>query len=121
MAPLNITFRLLKLIMREKTRMLTYQAGADVVSISSPEKLAVIKKVHQKTPSIKDIIKYYHRNVDIVLVEGYKSGDTLVLKFETNGRRRTQAINAQTPLKLPQQKMIAMRYARLAKTSYRML
>lgn len=49
-----------------------YQAGADVVSISSPEKLAVIKKVHQKTPSIKDIIKYYHRNVDIVLVEGYK-------------------------------------------------
>lgn len=49
-----------------------YQAGADVVSISSPEKLAVIKKVHQKTPSIREIIRLYHRDVDVALVEGYK-------------------------------------------------
>ena len=49
-----------------------YQAGADVVSISSPEKLAVIKRVHQKPPSIRDIIRLYHRDVDVALVEGYK-------------------------------------------------
>lgn len=49
-----------------------YEAGADVVSISSPEKLAVIKKVHQKTPSIREIIRLYHRDVDVTLVEGYK-------------------------------------------------
>lgn len=49
-----------------------YQAGAEVVSISSPEKLAVIKRVHQKSPSIKDMTRYYYQNVDVVLVEGYK-------------------------------------------------
>ena len=49
-----------------------YQAGADVVSISSPKKLAIIKRVNQRPPSIKDIIKSNYCDVDIVLVEGYK-------------------------------------------------
>lgn len=49
-----------------------YQAGADVVAISSPEKLAIIKKVYKKSPSIRDIVKFYHRDVDVALVEGYK-------------------------------------------------
>ena len=49
-----------------------YQAGADVVSISSPKKLAIIKRVNQRSPSIKDIIKHNYRDVDVVLVEGYK-------------------------------------------------
>lgn len=48
-----------------------YQAGADVVSISSPKKMAIIRSV-DKTPSIKDIIKDNYRDIDIVLVEGYK-------------------------------------------------
>lgn len=50
-----------------------YQAGADVVSISSPKKLAIIKRIDQKPPSIKDIIECNYRGIDIVLVEGYKN------------------------------------------------
>ena len=49
-----------------------YQAGADIVSISSPDKLAIIKRVNQRSPSIKDIIKHNYRDADVVLVEGYK-------------------------------------------------
>lgn len=49
-----------------------YRAGADVVSISSSKKLAVIKRINRKHPSIRDIIKQNYRGVDIVLVEGYK-------------------------------------------------
>ena len=49
-----------------------YQAGADVVSISSPEKLAIIKRVNRRPPSIKEIIKSNYCDVDVVLVEGYK-------------------------------------------------
>ena len=51
-----------------------YQAGAEVVSISSPQKLAIIKRISQRPPSIKDIIKQNYSNVDIVIVEGYKKG-----------------------------------------------
>lgn len=50
-----------------------YHAGADVVSISSPKKLAMIKRFERKPPTIKDIIKTHYQNVDIVLVEGYKN------------------------------------------------
>lgn len=49
-----------------------YKAGADVVSISSPEKLAIIKRVNRRPPSIKEIIKSNYCDVDVVLVEGYK-------------------------------------------------
>jgi molybdopterin-guanine dinucleotide biosynthesis protein B len=49
-----------------------YKAGADVVSISSPEKLAIIKRVNRRPPSIKDIVKHNYGDVDVVLVEGYK-------------------------------------------------
>lgn len=50
-----------------------YQAGAEVVSISSPEKLAIIKRLNKKPPTIKDIINHYYQGVDVVLVEGYKN------------------------------------------------
>jgi molybdopterin-guanine dinucleotide biosynthesis adapter protein len=50
-----------------------YQAGAEVVSISSPEKLAIIKRLGKKYPAIKDIINRYYQGIDIVLVEGYKN------------------------------------------------
>ncbi|MCF6159666.1 MAG: molybdopterin-guanine dinucleotide biosynthesis protein B [wastewater metagenome] len=49
-----------------------YQAGADVVSISSPEKLAVIKRITRNHPPIQDIVRQNYSDVDIVLVEGYK-------------------------------------------------
>lgn len=49
-----------------------YGAGADVVSISSPEKLATIKRVDGRSPSLKAIIESNYGDVDIILVEGYK-------------------------------------------------
>ena len=49
-----------------------YAAGADVVSISSPEKLAIIKRVGGKSPSIKTLIETNYRDVDVIFVEGYK-------------------------------------------------
>ncbi|WKZ18588.1 MAG: molybdopterin-guanine dinucleotide biosynthesis protein B [Candidatus Jettenia sp. CY-1] len=49
-----------------------YEAGADIVSISSPEKLAIIKRLNQRPLSIQDIVNHAYSDVDIVLVEGYK-------------------------------------------------
>lgn len=49
------------------------QAGADVVAISSSEKMAMIEKV-SKEKSLDEIVAMLPE-VDIVLTEGYKSGD----------------------------------------------
>lgn len=47
------------------------QAGADTMLISSPEKLAVIKK-HDASPPIEQLIATYFSDMDIVLTEGFK-------------------------------------------------
>jgi molybdopterin-guanine dinucleotide biosynthesis protein B len=47
------------------------KAGADVVCISSPEKMAVIKKVDQEL-KLAGVLKYIN-DVDIIFTEGYKS------------------------------------------------
>lgn len=49
------------------------QAGADVVVISSSEKMAMIEKVSEEK-SLDEIVAMLPE-VDIVLTEGYKSGD----------------------------------------------
>lgn len=50
------------------------QAGADAVAISSPQKLALIKKVdHDLKPD--ELVGEYFGDVDIVLMEGYKRED----------------------------------------------
>jgi len=49
------------------------QAGADTVAISSPTKLALIKKVEGEIP-LKELGGLFFEDVDIVLTEGYKSG-----------------------------------------------
>ena len=64
-----------------------YQAGADVVSISSPKKLAIIKRINRKPPSIKDIIEHNYRDVDIVLVEGYKKWRYPYVEIYSNNRQ----------------------------------
>ena len=46
-------------------------AGADTMLISSPEKLAVVKK-HAASPPIEELIATYFGDVDIVLTEGFK-------------------------------------------------
>ncbi len=46
------------------------QAGADVVCISSPQKMAMIKKVDQEL-TLKEAVQYID-GVDIIFTEGYK-------------------------------------------------
>ncbi len=46
------------------------QAGADVVCISSPQKMAMIKQVAQELPL--DVVVSYISDVDIIFTEGYK-------------------------------------------------
>ncbi len=46
------------------------QAGADVVCISSPDKMAIIAKVERELP-LSDLVKRIH-GVDIIITEGYK-------------------------------------------------
>lgn len=47
------------------------QAGADTMLISSPEKLAVVKK-HAESPPIEELITTYFSDVDLILTEGFK-------------------------------------------------
>lgn len=46
-------------------------AGAETMLISSPEKLAMVKR-HTSTPPIEELIATYFGDVDIVLTEGFK-------------------------------------------------
>jgi molybdopterin-guanine dinucleotide biosynthesis protein B/molybdopterin-guanine dinucleotide biosynthesis protein len=46
-------------------------AGADTMLISSPEKLAVVKK-HTESPPIEELIATYFSDVDLILTEGFK-------------------------------------------------
>jgi molybdopterin-guanine dinucleotide biosynthesis protein B len=50
------------------------QAGSDVVVISSPEKMAMIKKTGRDLP-LDEIARYIGDDVDLILSEGYKRGD----------------------------------------------
>jgi len=70
-----------------------YQAGADVVSISSPKKLAIIKRADRKHPSIKDIIECNYRDIDIVLVEGYKNWRYPYIEIRNNHQQMISANN----------------------------
>jgi molybdopterin-guanine dinucleotide biosynthesis protein B len=50
------------------------QAGSDVVVISSPEKMAMIKKTGRDLP-LDEIAQYIGDDVDLILSEGYKRED----------------------------------------------
>ena len=50
------------------------QAGANLVLISSPEKLALIKDVDHDS-ELDELRQHYVKDVDLILTEGYKSGD----------------------------------------------
>lgn len=64
-------------------------AGADTMLISSPEKLAMIKR-HAESPPIREIITTYFQDVDIVLTEGFKQSD--LPKIEVNRTERSSAL-----------------------------
>jgi molybdopterin-guanine dinucleotide biosynthesis protein MobB len=61
-------------------------AGADTMLISSPEKLAMVKK-HDASPPIGDLIADYFGDVDIILTEGFKKSD--LPKIEVHRKERS--------------------------------
>lgn len=64
-------------------------AGADTMLISSPEKLAMIKR-HDASPPIRDIISTYFQDMDIILTEGFKQSD--LPKIEVNRAERSSTL-----------------------------
>ena len=77
-----------------------YQAGADVVSISSPEKLAIIKRINKKRPPIDDIVRYNYQDVDIVIVEGYKSRRYPYIEIHKNKKKQSQTKEYKNHIKI---------------------
>lgn len=61
-------------------------AGADTMLISSPEKLALVKK-HTASPPIAELLATYFTDVDIVLTEGFKKSS--MPKIELHRRERS--------------------------------
>ncbi|MBJ6725402.1 molybdopterin-guanine dinucleotide biosynthesis protein B [Geomesophilobacter sediminis] len=64
-------------------------AGADTMIISSPEKLAMVKR-HAASPPVEELVAAYFQDVDIVLTEGYKSGP--LPKLELHRRERSEGL-----------------------------
>jgi molybdopterin-guanine dinucleotide biosynthesis protein MobB len=64
-------------------------AGTDTMLISSPEKLAIIKK-HQASPPVEELISAYFRDVDIVLTEGFKLSG--LPKIEVHRKERSETL-----------------------------
>ncbi len=64
-------------------------AGADTMLISSPEKLAVVRK-HAASPPIEELLETYFGDVDIVLTEGFKKSG--LPKIEVHRRERSATL-----------------------------
>ncbi|GFO54821.1 hypothetical protein GMSM_18280 [Geomonas sp. Red276] len=64
-------------------------AGADTMLISSPEKLAMVKK-HRESPPIEELVATYFGDVDIVLTEGFKMSG--MPKIEVHRKERSATL-----------------------------
>lgn len=64
-------------------------AGAETMLISSPGKLAVVKK-HPASPPIEELLSTYFSDVDIVLTEGFKKSG--LPKIEINRKERSNTL-----------------------------
>ena len=49
-----------------------FNAGASSVLISSSKQSAIIQKVNNKEPSLKELLRNIHSKYDLILVEGWK-------------------------------------------------
>lgn len=63
-------------------------AGADTMLISSPEKLAVVKK-HAESPPLEELISTYFGDVDLVLTEGFKKSALPKIEVHRSERSAT--------------------------------
>lgn len=64
-------------------------AGADTMLISSPEKLAMVKK-HQQPPPIEELIATYFGDMEIILTEGFKKSP--LPKIEVHRKERSSTL-----------------------------
>jgi len=64
-------------------------AGADTMLISSPAKLAIVKK-HLASPPIEELVATYFQDVDIVLTEGFKLSG--MPKVEVHRKERSDTL-----------------------------
>lgn len=64
-------------------------AGADTMLISSPEKLAVVKK-HTASPPVEELLSTYFYDVDLVLTEGFKMSS--LPKIEVHRKERSPTL-----------------------------
>lgn len=64
-------------------------AGADTMLISSPEKLALVKK-HLASPPIEELLATYFSDVDIVITEGFKKSG--LPKIEVHRKERSPTL-----------------------------
>ena len=64
-------------------------AGADTMLISSPDKLALVKK-HSASPPVEELLGAFFADADIVLTEGFKS--SVLPKIEVHRRNRSAAL-----------------------------
>ncbi len=64
-------------------------AGADTMLISSPEKLALVKR-HDAAPPIEELLATYFGDVDLVLTEGFKKSG--LPKIEVHRRERSSTL-----------------------------
>jgi len=64
-------------------------AGADTMLISSPEKLALVKK-HAMSPPIEELLATYFTDVDIVVTEGFKK--STMPKIEIHRQERSPTL-----------------------------
>lgn len=64
-------------------------AGADTMLISSPEKLALVRK-HPESPPVEELLHTYFQDVDIVLTEGFKKSG--LPKIEVNRKEQGRAL-----------------------------
>lgn len=64
-------------------------AGADTMLITSPEKLALIRKQSQ-TPPLEELVETYFSDVDIVLTEGFKRSS--LPKIEVHRKERSPTL-----------------------------
>lgn len=60
-------------------------AGADVMLISSPDKLALVRQ-HRESPPVEELIATYFTDVDLVLTEGFKAGSLPKIEVHRAGQ-----------------------------------
>jgi molybdopterin-guanine dinucleotide biosynthesis protein MobB len=65
-------------------------AGADIMMISSPEKLALVKRHTASPPALAEILSTYFADVDIVMTEGFKHGS--LPKIELHRKERSSTL-----------------------------